>query len=186
MSTHGNRVAPLLPAGVRLAGGDAPGKLRSHHPECTIECTGALQGLDHVLHDLDEVPSLHPTSRRSIRHRTSCNHVLIDGRCTAFHPSPIEIVPAERVNRSNVWGKGGGRREGVWPLRLLISARRPAGATRTEIEDDLKIASNTPTRVQHVGLAKPHVLTCSTHVLSHVFNSYGPNAMCMGEFCGPA
>ena len=153
MSTHGNRVAPrpLLPAGhgVRLAGGDAPGKLRSHHPECTIECTGALQGLDHVLHDLDEVPSLHPTSRRSIRHRTSCNHVLIDGRCTAFHPSPIEIVPAERVNRSNVWGKGGGRREGVWPLRLLLSARRPAGATRTEIEDDLKIT-------QHV------LNTCST------------------------
>ena len=71
-----------------------------------------------------------------------------------------------------VCGKGGGRREGVCPLRLLLSARRPAGATRTEIEDYLKIASNTSTRVQHVGLAKPHVLEYLTHVLDDVFNSY--------------
>ena len=152
MSTHGNRVAPrpLLPAGhgVRLAGGDAPGKLRTHHPECTIECTGALQGLYHVLHDLDEVPFLHPTSRRSIRHRTSCNHVLINGRWAAFHRLDIGIDQLRGWIDPNVWGKGGGRREGVGPLRLLLSARRPAGVTRTEIEDDLKIASNTPVRVR--------------------------------------
>ena len=70
----------------------------------------------------------------------------------------------------------GGRGRAPRGLRLLLSARRPAGATRTEIEDDLKIASNTPTRVQHVGLAKPHVLEYLTHVLDDVFNSYDQNA----------
>ena len=112
----------------------------------TFECTGALHGLDHVLHDLNEVPPLHPSSRRSIRHRTSCNHVLIDGRCTAFHRLDIGIDQLRGWIDPNVWGKGGGRREGVGP-RLFLEARRPAGATRTEIEDDLKIAYNTPARV---------------------------------------
>ena len=131
MSTHGNRVAPrlLLPAGhgVRLAGGDAPGKLRTHHPECTIECTGALQGLYHVLHDLDEVPFLHPTSRRSIRHRTSCNHVLINGRWAAFHRLDIMIDPREKVDRSKCLGEGGRAPRGRGTAPVVAFGAAPRG-----------------------------------------------------------
>ena len=114
-------------------------------------CTGALQGLHHVLHDLDEVPPLQPTCRRRIPYRISCNHVLIDGR-TAFHRLDIGIDPAERVDGSKCLAeRRGGYRECPVPHRFLLSPRHPAGENRTDFERVLKIASNAPTRVQDVG-----------------------------------